>query len=215
MQSWYHYIQVSSVFKFLLNGERIRLSRKSERYQSMFYSVQAPYRVRSTLILLTTGLVTRRYVPLKMTALSMGAFGAYKHAYSKYLQEREAAIARNQPPETVWVTKRYVPTDLRSTAPVPRHKLLAPKELPSAEQHWIPVTDPPLRTFDRGPGNAVFKSHPSTRCEEYSTLRQMLPSRGYLVRFQPQNWGTGSELPVAYADNTPKRFPIINSPMGR
>lgn len=150
-----------------------------------------------------------------MTALSMGAFGAYKHAYSKYLQEREAANARNQPTETVWVTKRYVPTDLRSTAPVPRHKLLAPKELPYAEQHWMPVTEPPLRTFDRGPGHNVFKSHPSTRCEEYSTLRQMLPSRGYLVRFQPQNWGTGSELPVAYADTTPKRFPIINSPMGR
>ena len=150
-----------------------------------------------------------------MTALSMGAFGAYKQAYSRYMQEREDAARANAPTETVWVTKRYIPTDLRATAPVPRHKLLAPKALPPAEYHWIPVTDPALRSFDRGPGNAVFKSHPSTRCEEYSTLRQMLPSQGSLVRFPPQNWGTGNEMAIAYSERPQRRFPIINSPMGR
>ncbi|XP_069118389.1 uncharacterized protein [Argopecten irradians] len=152
-----------------------------------------------------------------MTAHSMGAFGAYKYAYSRYLKEREDKEKERKEleegPETVWVTKRYIPTDLRVTAPVPRHKLLAPKELPPAEKHWVPTIEPPLRSFDRGPEAAIFKSHPSTRCEEYSTLKQMIPSSGSLIRVAPPNWGTAGGVPIMHSLVPARRYPMINSPM--
>lgn len=152
----------------------------------------------------------------------MGAFGAYKHAYSKYkeeLEEREREFMKNEPripePQTVWVTKRYIPTDLRVTAPVPRHKLLAPKILPSADSHWIPSMEAPLRSFERPPAREIFVSHPSTRCEEYSTLRQMLPSAGSAWKRSPPDWGTSLGFPPVHIDRPPNRFPKINSPMTR
>ena len=152
----------------------------------------------------------------------MGAFGAYKHAYSRYLQEqeeRERALAEGRDdvpePETVWVTKRYIPTDLRLTAPVPRHKLLAPRGLPPAETHWVPNRDPPLRSFERSLSAVIYPSHPSTRCEDYSTLRQMLPSAGSSFRLNPPNWGTGSSLPPLISARPRRRHPLVNSPMTR
>ena len=55
-----------------------------------------------------------------MAAPCLGSFGAYKYAWSRHVNEQ-----RRQPyDETVWVTKRYIPTDLRVTAPVPRHKVI-------------------------------------------------------------------------------------------
>lgn len=149
-----------------------------------------------------------------MTALSMGAFGAYRLQYSKYLKDQEEQMRKeSQEPETVWVTKRYIPTDLRTTAPVPRHKLFAPKQLPQPEQHWVPPTDPPLKGFERKSLPIIFKSHPSTRSEQYSTLRQMLPSNGSYGTFGPPRWGTGNGVPVVYESRPPRRFPMINSPM--
>lgn len=152
----------------------------------------------------------------------MGAFGAYKQAYSRYVQEleqREKEIQEGEDEipetETVWVTKRYVPTDLRLTAPVPRHKLLAPRRLPIPERHWIPAGDPPLRSFERSASAFIYRSHPSTRCEEYSTLRQMLPSYGSVGRLNPPNWGTSLSLPPLIEDRPQKRFPLVNSPMTR
>ncbi|WAR20532.1 hypothetical protein MAR_002370 [Mya arenaria] len=157
-----------------------------------------------------------------MAAVSMGAFGAYKQAYSKYLkelEERERELAENGEDapevETVWVTKRYTPLDMRSSAPVPRHKLLAPRQLPAAERHWIPSMDPPLRSFERSRSDFFYKSHPATRCEDYSTLRQMLPSRGSIGKLNPPNWGTHLSLPPLISENAPRRFPLVNSPMTR
>ncbi|KAL5008898.1 hypothetical protein ScPMuIL_014479 [Solemya velum] len=151
-----------------------------------------------------------------MAAHSMGSFGAYKHAYSRYIAGLRDSENNEARPETVWVTKRYIPSDLRTTAPVPRHKLLAPKILPASEEHWVPVTDPPLWRFDRGFEGTIFPSTPSTRSEEYSTLRQMFPSKGLPVKFSPQNWGTGTGRPPDYLEKlSRKRFPIINSPMTR
>ena len=152
----------------------------------------------------------------------MGSFGAYKHAYSKYkqeLEEREREFMKNEPvlpePQTVWVTKRYIPTDLRSTAPVPRHKLLAPKVLPKADSNWVPNMDPPLRSFERPTGPLIFVSHPSSRCEEFSTLRQMFPSTGSSWKESPPSWGTSYGFPPLLISRPPKRFPKINSPMTR
>ncbi|XP_046375975.1 uncharacterized protein LOC124148751 [Haliotis rufescens] len=148
-----------------------------------------------------------------MAALSMGAFGL---SYQKYLQEqgdREREL--NRGPGAVWVTKRYIPTDLRVTAPVPRHKFLAPADLPTVEEHWLPVGEPPLRSFDRREEKMIYASHPSSRSEEWSTLRQTLPSRGGHKKPCPPNWGTGTSLPPIVTERTVSRFPIVNSPMTR
>lgn len=154
-----------------------------------------------------------------MAAMCMGNFGSYKLAYRKYLQEREEARKKEQElldPQTVWITKRYVPTDLRTTAPVPRHKLMASKDLPSAVPHWIPISEPPLRCFERNRARVIYPSHQSSRCEEWSTLRQILPSwGGGLFKQSPPNWGTGIGLPTTQLERPKKRFAIVNSPMTR
>ncbi|KAK7504308.1 hypothetical protein BaRGS_00004612 [Batillaria attramentaria] len=153
-----------------------------------------------------------------MAAASMGAFGAYKLQYHRYLQKLAEREQEEEDPEneTVWVTKRYDPLDLRVVAPVPRHKLLAPKaNAGAAEEHWVPVGDPPLRSFERGRARVVFASYPSTRSEDWSTLRQMLPSRGAPHRVRPPNWGTGLAPPPFIKERAPPRLPHVNSPMTR
>ena len=149
----------------------------------------------------------------KMAAASMGAFGTFKTQYSRYIREQEK-LANLPATETVWVTKRYNPLDLRVLAPVPRHKLVVNKLPTPAEKHWVPVTDPPLRSFERG-RNGVFASYPSTRDESWSTLRQMLPSTGSAYKVRPPNWGTGQGPPPFIFDRAPNRLPKVNSPMTR
>ncbi|KAK6181231.1 hypothetical protein SNE40_009131 [Patella caerulea] len=153
-----------------------------------------------------------------MTANSMGAFGAYKHAYSRYVEEQARqgnpnCGTPNQEDVVTWVTKRYIPTDLRLSAPVPRHKIIT-THLPQIEDHWIIVNDPPLRCFERR-DDRIYSSHPSSRSQEWSTLRQTLPSRGTMNKPNPPCWGTGHGTPSTTADKHPKRFPIVNSPMTR
>ena len=162
-----------------------------------------------------------------MAAGSMGAFGAYKYAYSRHrdeLEKMEAQMEKEQVegrPErgqTVWVIKRYIPTDLRSTAPVPRHKPLAPsaKLLPTPDDHWIPPGDINPRYYSRDHEEPeIYASAPSTRCEEWSTLRQILPSYGRPRSVMPPNWGTGFSKPPQMIGLNQRKFPHFNSPMTR
>ncbi|XP_041352941.1 uncharacterized protein LOC121371257 [Gigantopelta aegis] len=154
-----------------------------------------------------------------MAHLSMGAFGAYQHSYSEYLKERKERENRLNPPEpeVVWVTKRYDPTDLRFTAPTPRHKLVVPRDLPPVQKQFVPVgLDPPLRYFDRDlqrDGIYIYASSPCTRSEEWSTLRQILPSKGPHFKVGPPKWGTGLGYPPFYSARPKRRNPTVNSPM--
>ncbi len=163
-----------------------------------------------------------------MTAQCMGIFGSHKWLYPDYLldkyerqvlkprEEQNDTDIRGCSADTVWVNKRYIPTDLRSTAPVPRHKLMAPKALPGAEPHWVPLGESSLRDISRAnEESGICVSAPSTRCEEWSTLRQLLPSKGRPITFGPPNWGTGSALPPIMIRQKQTRYPHINSPMTR
>lgn len=153
-----------------------------------------------------------------MAAASMGAFGTYKLQYHRLMQEREERDrqqAQGPNNETVWVTKRYDPQDLRVLAPVPRYKLVVSKLPTPAEQHWVPVTDPPLRSFERDRERIMYASFPSTRSEDWSTLRQMLPSRGSAHKVKPPSWGTDPGFPPYLCDRAPTRLPKVNSPMTR
>ena len=54
----------------------------------------------------------------------------------------------------VWVNKRYIPIELRSTAPVPRHKFLNNPTTTQRNGHeveWMkPIIDSPVTCYKRG-----------------------------------------------------------------
>merc|ERR1712130_52370 len=147
-----------------------------------------------------------------------GAFGSYKLQYPRNLRDATPQPTHLAPrTETVWVTKRYGPLDERVTAPVPRHKHVVPSRtgnLNAGEKYWVPVSDPPLASFNRSSGPTVselYVSHPATRSEEWSTLRQMLPSYGNVWRVDQPNWGTSQGPPPFSLSRVPTRLPHINS----
>ena len=121
----------------------------------------------------------------------------------------------------VWVNKRYIPIELRSTAPVPRHKFLnnsgQTRQGSSDEKEWMkPIIDSSVTCYKRGPQEYAFhKASPASQCQEWSTLRQMLPSKGAPFRQSPPQWGTNPPDPPTSIRTRERRtrFPIINSPM--
>ena len=146
-----------------------------------------------------------------MAVSGLGATGTYKCTTSGY--NRDSELRKTS--DIVWVTKRYDTKDLRVTAPVPRHKLYV-IELPLAESHWISPKDASPWSYFRAHEEASkFASSPSTRCEEWSTLREMLPSRGSSAPSERPNWGTGHSESPYLTTGKQTRFPHMNSPMTR
>ncbi|EDO40281.1 predicted protein [Nematostella vectensis] len=121
--------------------------------------------------------------------------------------------------EVVWVKKRYTPKDLRSNAPVPRSKFVYETEqldTSKVPQHWKRDVEPSLKTYSRHmEENSWYPSSQATRCQEWSTLRQILPSYGIPNRVIAPRWGTGLPDSPHFVPATEKRFPHINSPMTR
>jgi len=122
-------------------------------------------------------------------------------------------------PEVTWVTKRYMPLDERTYAPVPRHKyMLRPSGVPPPP-HWIPPrpdSDPEVAKFSKlRDENHHYSSTPYTRDERWSTLREMLPSSGHATRRHPPAWGTGTSIAPRLQSAPMRRFPVIDSPMTR
>ncbi|KAJ8045758.1 hypothetical protein HOLleu_08831 [Holothuria leucospilota] len=88
--------------------------------------------------------------------------------------------------------------------------------LPATDRHWVPLGEASLRSISRsGEENQIFVSATSTRSEEWSTLRQILPSIGRPQRQRPPNWGTGLARPPHMTEIKQSRFPHVNSPMTR
>lgn len=120
--------------------------------------------------------------------------------------------------EVVWVNKRYNPRDLRSSAPVPRSKFLQDSQAArsSVPEHWKKDVEPSLKTFSRHlEERQWYPSSQATRCEEWSTLRQTLPSRGIRDRVIAPRWGTNLLQNASFEKKTETKFPHINSPMTR
>lgn len=131
--------------------------------------------------------------------------------------------------EVVWCHKRYIPTDLRSTAPVPRHKFLNPRILTCDTTGWEKLVDPPMQFYmrcssprhagivehDKESGRKCYFSAPSSRCEEWSTLREMLPSIGFQQKKpSPPPWGVSHAAPnLKYKTKPDTNLPMINSEM--
>jgi len=144
-----------------------------------------------------------------MAASSLGLFGDFKYHKEK--------VEANSQLETVWISKPYDPLDERDSAPVPRHKVIdtpkAPGELAS---EWTPSKEQSLRDISRRKEETnIYSSLRTTRCEEWSTLRETLPSRGSARRIEHPRWGTGLGGAPLCTVAPPKRNPMITSAMSR
>lgn len=145
-----------------------------------------------------------------MAWVSSGNFGAYKHTAPNYGSPTDKSRL-----ETTWVVQRYVPTDLRALKPVARYKpIIDHSKLPSIDKNWY-NSRTELPESGEGLVESYENSRPSTRCQEWSVLRQMMPSRGSALRRSPPNWGTAFSQKPEFSINDTKDFPIINSPMTR
>ncbi|KAK7000043.1 hypothetical protein BgiMline_009734 [Biomphalaria glabrata] len=117
--------------------------------------------------------------------------------------------------ETVWIIKKYDPNDERTIAPVPRYKLVTPRHEPVfIERHWIPKSETPFTVFRErtySDPKIFHLSHPATRSQEWSTLRQMLPTFNSVSRVEQQNWGVSSSGIATPVIKMPERMPHINS----
>lgn len=142
-----------------------------------------------------------------------------RRCYSGYCRHTWSArlpTGRDHHRQLVWANRWYNPDDLRATTPVQRHKFLAQTSplLSTVPNHWVSPAEAPLKSFSRAEEETgVFASAPSSRCEQWSTLRQMFPSRGHCIRHGPPKWGTGFTAPPSWSHKHLKRLPHINSPM--
>ena len=158
-----------------------------------------------------------------MAASCMGSFGTYQYLRNRKRVENKLWNDEDQkedtnPEETVWVVMRYTPQDLRATAPVPRYKPLTPSttSLPQPAKHWIPAKQSPPANFTRDAEETnMYRSTPSTRCEEWSTLRQMLPSHGPGVCLRPPSWGVSPSIGPPRPVGIQRDFSRMSTPMSR
>jgi len=121
----------------------------------------------------------------------------------------------NKNVELVWIMQPCNHDDLRHNIPVPRNKFLyfhPPPKLDFALQPTETVLPKWGKKWAKPPCDSVM----STRCEDWSSLREMLPSRGIpVIRRIPPNCGTGPSSPPDFVFKKIKHFPITSSPMSR
>eukprot|EP01135_Chromosphaera_perkinsii_P012067 Nk52_evm5s2579 gene=Nk52_evmTU5s2579 len=98
----------------------------------------------------------------------------------------------------LWHRKKFSPLDQRFECPhIPKKPLRIPEVVPD---NWIPRTDPELYYTLSLPAipDEGYLAQRSTRCEEWSVLKQMLPSKP-TVKKNPEadhGWGVKAFPPV-------------------
>ena len=143
--------------------------------------------------------------------MAAGCLGAFSYGYSRNIFPKSN--------EHVWVVRQYNPREQRTkgTVPVPRHKFLYPgPEKPyDVPGDWQMDVGPPIFWYS-APLNQqrFYPSSHATRCEEWSTLRQNLPTRGIVIKQSAPKWGVKKmPVPPVTADRSAKRYPHVNSSM--
>ena len=117
--------------------------------------------------------------------------------------------------EIVWARKRYNPLDLRMSVPVPRYNM-ALYHLPKAgHSDWLPLVDFSLKSYVQENTGKIFASYPNTRCEQWSTLRQMLPCKGAAIKVVQPNWHLRQGTPPIMCSRPSTSAPKVNSCMTR
>lgn len=143
-------------------------------------------------------------------AVGWRGFGGYtRHFWS-------TSIPKKPHNELAWVTFRYTPAKLRVQGPTQSQKFLKiSTPTPGIPPYWVTTPTAPLKSFSRADEESeIIGSYPSTRSQEWSTLRQMLPSQRAYVKQSPPSWGISDALVLpSIASRQPKRYPKINSSM--
>lgn len=126
-----------------------------------------------------------------------------------------ASIPRKSYNTLVWVNRWSNPLDLRHTTPSQASKFVSTPPLASkVPLYWVPVPEAPLKSFSRAAEEKrVYDSFPATRGEEWSSMRQMLPSKGYHKGSKPPRWGTSQEITSINYISRPLRYSKVNSLM--
>lgn len=126
--------------------------------------------------------------------------------------------------EVVWVRRRIDIIDPRFEAPAPRYKIVARdpdtvcvdrRKYAAAVDPCSLPTPPTPKCWTREAEKAIFVSQHHTRCEQWSTLREMLPSRGRAEPQKQPNWGTGRGVAPSLVGTRASRFPVYDSEMTR
>uniref|UniRef100_A0A1I8HLM1 Ribosome biogenesis protein NOP53 n=1 Tax=Macrostomum lignano TaxID=282301 RepID=A0A1I8HLM1_9PLAT len=122
------------------------------------------------------------------------------------------------PGQLVWLKQSVDHVEPRPVRPASRHKLLVLRSPARPQPEWLLGWQPePLPPTDRclpaADGNPLrLLSHPSTRCEDWSTLRQLLPSRGRPLAAAWDQPGGNPAPPVA-SGRPATSFPRMRSEM--
>lgn len=120
--------------------------------------------------------------------------------------------------EIVWVQRRIDSIDPRFTAPVGRYRVLLadPRTLPApVDPAWHRAPEYQQSQFWRPWEKISYVTQRNSRSEEWSTLRQMLPSRGYFKPSRLTKWGIEVGRAPSPTDEPQLRFPQIRSPMSK
>ena len=118
--------------------------------------------------------------------------------------------------EIAWVSNKNTTDITFTTIPVPKRKIIKkPVDVEQIPNHWIPpfVEDLPVSEAVINKNEKCNASMPSTRCEEWSTLRQMKPSTSRLKKPASSSWGClPTDIPTK-EENVPEKYSKINSSM--
>ncbi|KAI6660318.1 hypothetical protein LOD99_13907 [Oopsacas minuta] len=125
--------------------------------------------------------------------------------------------AQTDRPEVIWKNRRYNPNDLRVDTPVVSSP---PKTVPpgidKVLETWVKSRAPSVRDVCRGEKETnSFLSQPATRDENWSSLREMTPSRGRPFRHRPPSWGVSADVPPEMVPENYERYPRVLSAMTR
>lgn len=145
---------------------------------------------------------------LPNTTTTKRGFGGFtRHYWSKLPKKDYNSLA--------WVNISSNHIDPRHTKPTQAKKFVKnPIPASMVPSYWVPVPETPLKFFSRAAEEErLYASFPATRCEEWSSLRQMLPSKGYHKGSQPPKWGTSGDItPINYRSR-PHQYRDVNSLM--
>lgn len=134
-----------------------------------------------------------------------------EHARKTYLLPKHPQNGH----EIVWVNQAYNPIDLRSSAPVPRHKPMIDSDCYKPNKFELL---PHMQAADKCIKMSDYESTVATRDEDSTTLTLMLPTTGVCRKVRPPSWGTDSgRPPILYnkSDNFEFQYHHMASPMTR
>ena len=117
--------------------------------------------------------------------------------------------------EIIWIMNPCNTDDVRPSFPVPRYKIYYPNPLQKLDQSFQLAENRLLPQWGKKYATPFCPSSHSSRSEDWSVLRAMLPSKGISVKKSSPNWGTGSGSPPKFVRRKVSYFPRVESAMSK